>query len=82
MKFFTAKLIKAFFPRCPLKKKNTEDKIKKILHILKTRKTNNHLEIVEKKQRHQVVTIQIAVSFTLPPHPEFAGQLQWPVHPN
>lgn len=33
------------------------------------------------KQRHHVVTFQIAASFTLSPPPELVGELQWPAHP-
>lgn len=31
---------------------------------------------------HQVVTVQNAASFTLPPPPEFASELRWPEHLN
>lgn len=35
----------------------------------------------KRKQAHQVVTYY-ALSFTHPPSPEFASELQWPVHTN
>lgn len=40
-----------------------------------------YVDILKKKQRHQVVTSQITAHFTLPSPLELASQLQWPANP-
>lgn len=40
------------------------------------------LEILKKKQGLLLVTLKIATSFTIPPPPELASELQWPVYPD